>query len=300
MMIWQHFIGNTGYITIGNALVAAYRLPSGGLVLVDSGPELYPELPERLEKQGLFVRAAIHTHLHIDHVANNQLLARAYDVMDFYASEEEMEGIQQLEMIRLSFRLENLEEAMKLKYLFQKYMHVINTETLKVEIEGFEFQIIPLHGHSVGHVAVVTPDQVCCLGDAIVSQDVLDKSKLPYMVNVKQAKQAMEKIRNMPYPYYIIAHQAATDREKIKDIVENNILKEQNLCKKALELVKEPVHIDEMTDQYMRALSIRQRSGWPHRVMHRTAKARYTCLVEEGRLVMNEKGVLFPANGSDA
>ena len=60
----------------------------------------------------------------------------------------------------------------------------------------------------MGHVGVVTPDGICCLGDAIVSEDVLNVSKLPYMANVQKSLASMEKVRSLNYEIYVIAHQS--------------------------------------------------------------------------------------------
>ena len=51
----------------------------------------------------------------------------------------------------------------------------------RIQIDDAVFQLISLPGHSVGHTGVVTPDGICCIGDAIVSEDVLRVSKMPYM-----------------------------------------------------------------------------------------------------------------------
>ena len=58
---------------------------------------------------------------------------------------------------------------------YPEKLHIIGVDMKRPEImiDGEIFELISLEGHSVGHVGVVTPDGICCLCDAIVSEDVL-------------------------------------------------------------------------------------------------------------------------------
>lgn len=291
-MLWQQVTGNTGYISIGNAFVPGYVLSSGGLVLIDSGPVESPRLLELLAEYHWQVRAVIHTHLHIDHVANNRLLSENQHAM-FYATEEEVKAILTPERMLRAFGLKTMEQAIEMKKFYQQTVISIDPEKLTVCIEDAEFKMIPLYGHSIGHAAVVTPDDVCCLGDAIVSGELLKKSKLPYMFDVGNTLASMKKIQTLNYPYYVAAHQSVETAESLKKVVAHNISKEQQIHRVALDVIEKPVPMTEAVDHFIRSLGIRHRQGWGMDVIRGTAKNRLVYLEEIGKLKTDENGIVY-------
>lgn len=78
-------LGQTGYIETPAAMIPVYRISEDELVLFDSGREPSPELMELLELEKMRVRAVVCTHLHEDHIANNELLIERYGTQ-IYAS----------------------------------------------------------------------------------------------------------------------------------------------------------------------------------------------------------------------
>ena len=81
----KDLLGRTGCIETPMAMIPFYRLSDEELILFDSGREPHPELLELLEREHLRVRAVLCTHLHEDHVANNEALIARYGT-EIYAS----------------------------------------------------------------------------------------------------------------------------------------------------------------------------------------------------------------------
>lgn len=261
-------------------------------MLIDSGPVESPRLLEVLNEYHWQVRAVIHTHLHIDHVANNHLLSESQPIV-FYASEAEVRAIMTPERMLRAFGLKTIEQAIEMKKFYQQTMIPVDPEKFPVCIEGAEFKMIPLYGHSVGHVAVVTPDNVCCLGDAIVSGELLKKSKLPYMFNIGNTLASMKKVQTLNYPYYVAAHQSVETAESLKKVVAHNISKEQQIHRVALDVLEEPVPLTEAVEHFIRALGIRHRQGWGMDVIRGTAKDRFVYLEEAGKIKIDENGIVY-------
>jgi len=161
--------------------MGTFALSERELVLIDSGERPDEEFTAFFKDNGLSVRAVLCTHLHPDHVANNFALYEKYGCEIFLPQE------------RFLFKEER---AYPYKTITA---HSIN-------ICGAEIGVIRTPGHSPGHVAYVTPDGVCCVGDALISQPLLGFSKMPYLEDVEQAILSMEKLRTLPYEHYIIAH----------------------------------------------------------------------------------------------
>ena len=94
-MKWNGLYKNTELIETEIALVPLYRLSAHEVVLIDSGPEEDPELIEELDRRNLRVRAVLCTHIHPDHIANNDALVARYGA-EIFASEKEFETLKEI------------------------------------------------------------------------------------------------------------------------------------------------------------------------------------------------------------
>ena len=287
--------------SIGNAFVPGYFLTENELVLIDSGPIQSKRLMEMLDERHWRVRAVIHTHVHIDHVANDLLLLEKFPDILFYTSKDEADAIASPEDMMRSMGFDTAAHAKEAQAVYYpEKLHIIGVDMKQPEImiDGEIFELISLEGHSVGHVGVVTPDGICCLGDAIVSEDVLNVSKLPYMANVQKSLASMEKVRSLNYEIYVIAHQSVEKKASMDKIVTDNIAKEHQLSRIALEVLTRPMTREEVLAKYMKTLHINQREGLSMVIIAHSAWTRYIDLMAQGRIVYRE-GLLFRKDGSD-
>lgn len=270
-MQWETVLGNTGYIKTIHALIPTYRLPSGELLLFDSGPQPDPKLLAELERLGLRVRAVLCTHLHIDHIANNQALVERHGA-------------------------EILAHAEELPLLLsrQEAPYPITTITEgPVNIGGVQVGVIPTPGHSPGHLAYVTPDGVCCIGDSMMSLRLLQHAKMPYMEDVDRSILTMEALRQTRYPFYIAAHKAVVPLAELPDLVEANIQKELDLYALLRRSITAPLPMEEAVTAYLLAAGIRAREMLEMFYVRHTAKVRLEALSKAGEFTIKE-GVIAP------
>ena len=295
MMEWHELTERTGYVSIGNAFVPGYFLTENELVLIDSGPMKSTRFMEMLDERHWKVRAVIHTHVHIDHVANNALLLEKFPDILFYTSKEEADSIASTENMIRDMGFETVEQAKQTQAVFypeQVHITGIDMKHPEIAIDDAVFKLVALPGHSIGHVGVVTPDGVCCLGDAIVSEDVLRVSKLPYMSYVEEALESMRKVAELPYETYVIAHQSVETKAAISKIVRDNIAKEEQLSRIAFEMLTKPMTKEEVLAKYMKTLHINQRAGTEMVIIAYTAWTRYIDLINKGKVEYKE-GLLY-------
>lgn len=187
----EHIIGNTYTTTIGDAQIGLY-ITGRNTVLIDTGRGESETMLSVLREHDLFPTTILNTHLHIDHIGSNKLLQETYGCSIFCTHEEikDADG-------DAGFVLSNP--------------------------SGSPFRFIPLPGHSVAHQAVVTPDGVCFLGDAVMSKD----SKLPYHLDPAKAIASMEQVLTLPYDSFVLSHEGIYNRAEIRRITEDNLLREQ-------------------------------------------------------------------------
>jgi len=84
---------------------------------------------------------------------------------------------------------------------------------------GVDFRILPTPGHSPGHLCVITPDDVCYVGDALLSGKMLD-AKIPYNFAHQAALDSYDLLLNLKCEKYILAHRGVF--EDLTELAEVN------------------------------------------------------------------------------
>ena len=253
--------GRTGYIETRRAAIPVYWLSERAVLLFDSGTEPDDALLELLEQHGLRVRAVVCTHLHPDHIANNEALVKQHGA----------------EIFGHPLDFPWLYERQQVPYPITP----IENDTL-LEIDGAKIRLLLTPGHSDGHLLCITPDDVCCRGDAIITQDILERSKIPYMEDVDRAIISMERIRETNYPLYIIAHRGVIAREELAALVELNIQKELELYDLLRSRITASVDIEELTSDFIRAAGVHSQKIVEQDYVRHTAKVRIMALIHAG------------------
>ena len=204
-MHWKKITGDTGVIETKGTMIPLYRTSENRIAMIDSGSEENPELVAAIERAGFIVSAVLCTHLHPDHIANNRLLVEKFGTK-VYAPEEEIRAAH-TEVIQCGkFRMNQscLSEV-------PDYPIFPVERQGTVLVDGKPFEVIDAPGHTKGHVAYVTADEVCCAGDALSSAEVVRFMKLPYFECVKTAMETMNMLEAKQYPYYVLSHCSIED-----------------------------------------------------------------------------------------
>lgn len=270
-MEWMHAAGNTWYVDLKDALAAICIIGKKDAVMIDSGREERQELLTDLEARGLQVRAVLCTHLHRDHSANNRLLHECHGA-EIYSTQAQIDD-----------RPEEIPYPV---------CTLPNAEG-EIVICGARFTVIPTPGHTPGQLAFVTPDGVCCVGDALMTSRRLARAKLPYLEDVDESILTMEKLRQTRYPLYLASHDGLITAEELWDTVEENIQKELDIYKQLKDLVQRPIAMDALITALMTTTGIRRSDVLQDADYRATIRRRVESLVLAGE-VGEKKGILFP------
>jgi len=270
-------VGNTYMTTVGykdaQTTSLIYRLPNRQVVFIDPGFLICPEMFSWLDKNELTVRAILCSHYHWDHIFPNEALYKRYGC-EVFATRKEI-------------------ETALVGWKPAEYPVTLIEENADIDIDGFVFRTMFTPGHSLGHQAIITPDDVCYLGDAIMSPEVLAKSKLPFMEDVEESVFSMEKIRASHYGTYVVSHLGVITADELSSVIDLNVEKETVLYSRILSLVKEPVKVEDLIVQFMRSLRIYASRilsdpDWRH-----TSRKRIMELVDSGELLL-EGDTVYP------
>ena len=130
-------------------------------------------------------------------------------------------------------------------------------------------------------MAIVTPDGVCCLGDAVMSPDQLALSRLPYLEDIEVGIATMERLRLTRYSLYVTAHLGVTGAEALDELVEVNVRKELELYDVLRTVLTAPMEREAAITAFMEALGLGPKAvGSP--LMRHTAEMRIDALVGAG------------------
>lgn len=253
----KNITGRTGSFRIGNCLIVTYTLPSGDLILLDSGAKPYDPLTAYLDERGIRVNSVIHTHLHEDHIANDLVLQQRYGA-DLYASASEIASSGDPERIRSELGLdgwigEDYRETTA-PLVFTAFPDRENTLT----VAGCPFRLIPLPGHSTGHTGIITPDGVFCVGDALLSDFSLENARAPFELDMTLAVASISRISRADCPYFAVSHRQLVKQAEIRRLTDGNTRRLMELCAETAALVKDGMTEEELVDAAAAAREIRR------------------------------------------
>ncbi|MBQ2961079.1 MAG: MBL fold metallo-hydrolase [Oscillospiraceae bacterium] len=271
-MDWHKVTERMEYVSVDGSLIGVYHLGGGSrVVLLDVGAMECPEFLEDIKARGLTVVAMLCSHLHFDHISSAGIIFDEFGCPG-YASE-----------------LEALEEEFPTRYF--DIIPISGTEPLI--IEGERFEVIPTPGHTKGHLAFVTPEGICCVGDAFMSESVLRYAKVPYFDDVDKAIESMEVIRESQCKGYLLCHEAMVWPEELDGLIDANIDKELELYRMIREFVTEPIEMEELVTAFMKHCGIRSKAILSSRGYRATVRVRIKSLLFNGELRL-EGGMVMP------
>lgn len=270
-----------GHVNVGLVL------GSRGAILIDSGldTQTAKKLKKGLDAIAQPLSAIVQTHAHADHFGGNAYLLGCWPEAQVYAPplEEAIIRYPILEPIYLNLGADPLPDLQN-KFLLanaSRVDHLLPVEG-EFEIDGVPFSILSLPGHSWQQAGVVC-DGICFAADSYLGEELLEKHKLPFLVDAHETIVSLEKLLQTHYKGYVPGHgpyttspQAAVDKniELHRSIYARieEVLQEESTLEEALARLCEHLHI-----------SVENASSF---VLYRTAFMGYLAgLLKEQRVV---------------
>lgn len=292
-------LGNT-WVIEGSGLMGLYRLDGTHCILLDSG-EVFEreELALLLDEHGLIPVGVICSHIHVDHSINNGWLKERYGTLIAAPAGEAHIARTPVSMKAYFYSASPASLAREFEGMASPVDTCIPWDARTPWMNcvfsfcGVDFRIIHTPGHSMDHVAIVTPDNVCYVGDAVISNEVLE-AKLPYHIYLEMALRSAERLRNTGCAAYIVAHRGIhTDIDGVVDASSAHI---RRRAEEILSLITRPMTFSgiwEAVNEHFALLSSR-----PIRaaLMERNLRSFIDFLVDTGRLRWYaERGMLYYA-----
>ncbi len=228
---------STWYIN-ATVSIPVYFLNDRDVILIDSGyvdrdQEIIKEV---LEENNLTVKAAIASHCHVDHVGNFRWLRDTFGT-ELIVPEIERWIISDTAFIAYLYRPIHavlLEDD--IKHMFFAPDRTYAKDDKEIDICGAKFKLIYAPGHTIGHTLIVTPDDVCYVGDAVVCEDILSKSKMLTCNDWAADFESKKMIEGLNYSTYLLGHSGVC--EDIKTLISKNVARRQKLIDIVLDMLR--------------------------------------------------------------
>lgn len=244
--------GNSYYIAAPTN-IGVFQFKDRYTLLLDTGDnnQQARKIAEILQGQNLNIKYIINTHNHIDHAGGNLFFRENYPGTIFYASEAEKLFLENNFLFPLYLYGGSPVSELSRHFSRSKQFRVddaLNPGTVKINEEKFE--VIPLGGHARGQIGIGTRDRVCFLGDALFSEEIIEKYSFPFLFDVAQQMDTYNTIAGLDYDYYVLGHAAKVySPEELKELL---IINRDNLdyyLDLALDLLIQPKTREELLEE---------------------------------------------------
>jgi glyoxylase-like metal-dependent hydrolase (beta-lactamase superfamily II) len=232
------------------ASLGIYLLDKKHCLLIDSGHSAAQarEILRILDEQGWVAHAILNTHSHADHCGGNRWLQDSAGC-DIYATPLEAAFIENPVLLPYSTY-----SAYPPKLLMGKFfMPQPSKVTRKIEegpliIKDIIFQVLPLPGHSLGQVGLITPDGILFAGDSLVSEQILGTLPFVFLCDVAGQLSALDNLHTEGYQYLYLSHGGlAEDNTATINLNRNVLMKNIALVEK---IITHPHSLESVVSQF--------------------------------------------------
>lgn len=278
--------GNTYFIETDMSTIPFYKINDTEIIMLDTGwAEGERDLIDNMLVENNFkVSGIICTHAHIDHVGNNQHLKDKYGSI---IAMSRFEAALCSSPINLRTYYSNVTLEM-IKDHFDTLICdtdiIIMPDEDEVTLCGVNLKILHTPGHSPEHICIITPDDVCYMGDSLISYEVMRGAKMPYANALKRDLQSKESLKKINHAKYILAHKGVFD--DISVLIQDNIDFYTERAEGIFELIDKRLTMEEIIKNAMNKYKIRPGNIYRYFVIERIIESYVQYLHEVGKIVI--------------
>lgn len=286
-----HVLGNT-YAAVGStALLPIYKLNERDIVLIDTG---YAKLDRAglvnlLDGSGLVPKYVLCSHAHFDHTGNVRYLQERYGAKAILSLIEAGISVNpdsyRANYVALTY---GKSRELFLEECFTADRVLRETDT-SLELDERAFAILPLPGHSAGHLGFVTPDGAAYVGDCLISQSEIDGAKLPTSMFIARDLESKAYLKTTDYPVYILAHKEVVRREALEGLIDRNIGFIQSKRAELLEVLEDGMTFSEWIGAFCQRENVRTHNELKFSIVERNFSNFVSWLTDSGAVMVRRE-----------
>ena len=286
-------LGNTWYLEDWQ-LIPLYRTDPNHCILLDTGLfSQRQDIEDTLAAAGLTPIGILGSHAHNDHSSNHHYFQQRYHI-PVALSLGEAGLCCSLENLKSHFYMNSMGEFIandRVCHMVVRADRIILPEEEQINFCGVEFQIVHTPGHSVDPIAVITPDGVLYLGDALLTGSELDSARFPYHFCFQQAIETMQKLPSIPARCYLAAHRGVY--ETLGDLPQRNIQLIQSRAEGILKCLDRPLNLSQLSLRVCESFHLRSRAKGAVALYERNVRSYLEYLLDTKRVVSVVKNGIF-------
>jgi len=240
--------GNSYYIQAPTS-IGVYTFKNKNCMMVDTGNNntSAKKIEDALIQNNLHPKYIFNTHGHLDHCGGNNYFNDNYPGIITYSTFKEKLFMENNDLMPYaqfgSFPAKEIKKSSK----SIKVDYVVEYGVNKINDEKLEF--MPLPGHSIEQAAMITPDKVCYLGDAVFSHSTLMKYPLPYYYNILETLNSLDKIKEIDCDYFVVSHgDKLYNKTEILELCNMNINNIHKYINDISEVLSQPLSKEEVLE----------------------------------------------------
>lgn len=285
--------GNT-WVAEGREFIPFYRLEDGRCILLDAGLRREgEELAQSLLDAGLAPAALVCTHTHADHSGAASWLQEQFR-LPVAISAGEAAAVHSCSTMKAVMGLTPEQARREYRHMVLAPDIILPDADSDLDLLGVPLRMIHTPGHSPSHVCIITPDNVCHVGDVLLSPEMYS-AKLPYSMDIAADLASKERLRGLGCDVYIASHRGILPN--INDCVDAN--RELFLLRagEILSAIHHPMTFSQVTAAVYQMYNLFSHSPRRAQSFERNIRFFIEFLLDEGRLELlaGEEGVTLYA-----
>lgn len=259
--------------------VGIYKQSDNDVYLIDSGSDKNSakKTLKICSENNWNIKGIINTHAHADHIGGNAFIQDKTQC-DIFCSSVELPFINHTILNPVSIYGGYYPKEMEHKFFLAENSKAqdIDSTTFPEELETFD-----ISGHSLGMIAIKTPDNIAFLGDIVSSETIINKYGITYLLDIKKHLQSLDFVENMSADKFVMSHvETVSD---IRPLIKLNRDKIYEICNVICDYAKEPTTFDSLLQKlfyhYDLRMCVRQ-----HSLVGSTVRSYLSYLKNEGKI----------------
>lgn len=282
-----HVSGSTYAAVASTALLPVYKLSDREVVFMDTGYARLDRsaLTNLIDSSGWEPRGILCSHAHFDHTGNVRLLQQRYGCPAAISLIEAGISVNpdsyRANYVALTYGKSRelfLEECFTADIILQP-------EDTFVDMGGARFGILPLPGHSAGHLGFVTPDNVAYVGDCLISHSEIEAAKLPTSMFIARDLESKSFLRELDCDAYIVAHkEVITGHDAFAALVDENIAFIHRKAQELLEVLEDGMTFPEWIGAFCKLENVRTHNELKFSIVERNFSNFVAWLTDSGKV----------------
>jgi glyoxylase-like metal-dependent hydrolase (beta-lactamase superfamily II) len=235
--------------------IGLFKTENDGVILIDSGndKDAAKKILSIIQSNNWHLEMIINTHSNADHVGGNAYLQEKTNCR-IAATRQEAAFITD-PILEPSFLFGAYPNSkLRNKFLLAQPSNVTDVISYN-EICGTGLQAIPLPGHFMGMIGIMTPDKVFFAGDSIFSEMVVNKYHVTFLYDVKSFLETLSLLEQMQANFFVPSHAAPV--ADIKPLVKINREKIHEIIELILNLCADPINFEILLKNILDHYSLR-------------------------------------------